>query len=62
KLSLQPASTLDIGAGEGKRRKIEVSGGTVGLVIDARGRPLTLPDDDATRKSQVQQWFRDIGG
>lgn len=61
KLNLQPASMLDIGSGEGKSRKIEVSGGTVGLVIDARGRPLTLPEDDDTRKSQVQQWFRDVG-
>jgi hypothetical protein len=62
KLTLQPASMLDIGVGAGKTRKIEVWGGTVGLVIDARGRPLKLPKDVVTRKSQVQQWFRDVGG
>ena len=62
KLTLQPSSGLDIGAGSGKTRKIDVWGGTVGLVVDARGRPLELPEDEVTRKSQVQQWFRDVGG
>lgn len=62
RLKLRPASMLDIGAGAGKSREIEVWGGTVGVVIDARGRPLTLPDDEDTRKSQITQWLQDVGG
>ena len=62
KLTLQPSPVFDIGAGSGKTRRIDVWGGTVGLVVDARGRPLELPEDEVARKSQVQQWFRDVGG
>jgi hypothetical protein len=62
KLTLRPSSTFDIGAGAGKSRAIEVWGGTVGLMIDARGRPLKLPEDLDTRKSQIVQWRREVGG
>jgi hypothetical protein len=42
--------------------KAEIEGGTLGLVIDARGRPLTLPKDEEKRRTQVQQWYWEIGG
>lgn len=41
----EPARGFDIGGGPGKRVEREVHGGTVGLILDARGRPLELPDD-----------------
>ena len=40
---------------------IEVDGGAVGLVIDARGRPLRLPADPEACRQQVQQWLWDMG-
>jgi hypothetical protein len=43
----------------GKRR---VSGGLVGLIIDARGRPLRLASDPEQRQVQMQQWLWDVGG
>ena len=35
----------DIGRGPGKKMKVAVEGGVVGIILDARGRPLVLPDD-----------------
>lgn len=42
--------------------KAEVEGGVVGLIIDARGRPITLPTDAEKRKAQVQEWLWEAGG
>jgi hypothetical protein len=61
-LTLQPARRLDVGAGPGRARKVTVHGGTVGLIIDARGRPIQLPEDEDARRSRVQQWLWDVGG
>jgi hypothetical protein len=33
----------------------------VGLVIDARGRPLVLQPDPEKRRERVQQWLWDVG-
>ena len=52
---IEPARGFDCGGGAGKRVEREVRGGTVGVVLDARGRPLALPEDDALRKASVRQ-------
>ncbi len=63
-VTVQPAGKLDIGFGPGQgRRKMKIHGGIVGgLVIDARGRPLTLPGDAAERRSLARKWLWDMGG
>jgi hypothetical protein len=33
-----------------------------GLVVDARGRPFTLPRDVADRRSLMRKWLWDMGG
>ena len=54
---IEPARGLNVGAGPGNRVETEVRGGTVGLILDGRGRPLKLPDDrDACRES-LNQWY-----
>lgn len=62
-LSLYPAPTVDVGLGPGERARAaeEIDGGLVGLVIDARGRPLTLAQDDAERQARLLQWMQVIG-
>jgi hypothetical protein len=55
---LQPAHQFDVGAGPGRALEAEVHGGTVGLVLDGRGRPLKLPSDHASRKQQMQRWVQ----
>jgi len=62
-LTLRPRRDVDVGrGGPGKGGKpIEVLGGSVGLIIDARGRPLALPSNPDKRRERVQQWLWDVG-
>jgi hypothetical protein len=48
----------DVGLGSGKARKAVVEGGVVGIILDARGRPLALPDEDNERKQTLIEWFK----
>jgi uncharacterized protein (TIGR01319 family) len=41
-----PTGRFDVGKGRGKRLVVEVSGGEHGVIIDARGRPLTIPKEN----------------
>ena len=62
-VELRPLHHFDVGlGGPGKAGKRRVSGGLVGLIIDARGRPLHLPRDPEQRQSQMRQWLWDVGG
>lgn len=58
RLRVTPARGLDCGAGSGREIEREVEGGTVGVVIDARGRPLNLGAGDRDR---VAGWVRRMG-
>jgi uncharacterized protein (TIGR01319 family) len=53
---VRPARGLDVGAGRGRPRTVTVPGGQVGLIIDARGRPLQFPTDPAARAVAVRRW------
>src|SRR5205823_2843701 len=60
-LTVRPGPGFRIGAGEtGKLVQTspgeEVKGGLIGLIVDARGRPLRLPADDAARRAQLLAW------
>ena len=54
---VEPAKGFDSGAGKGKAKTITVTGGAVGIVIDARGRPLVLPGDDMLRSAKLIEWL-----
>jgi uncharacterized protein (TIGR01319 family) len=56
-LSLEPARRWDIGAGPEQAVQAQVRGGVVGLVLDARGRPIQMADNDE-RLAQVEAWYR----
>jgi len=56
KVAIHPKPGFDVGAGNGKRLETDVTGGVVGIIIDARGRPLQLPQDSAKRVSKLQEW------
>ena len=55
-ITLDPARGFDMGAGPGKAVQQTVHGGTVGLVLDARGRPLVLPESREQAKQAVERW------
>ncbi|MFP6768366.1 MAG: methylaspartate mutase, partial [Planctomycetaceae bacterium] len=51
---IEPARGFDAGEGDGKPVEREIRGGSVGVILDGRGRPLTLPEDrDACRRAVV---------
>ncbi len=58
---VQPVRGFDVGSGKGRARTIVATGGEVGLIIDARGRPLTLPSDDNARITRVREWLTAMG-
>ncbi|NPV13443.1 methylaspartate mutase [candidate division WOR-3 bacterium] len=53
---ITPERGFDVGAGSGKTYESQVEGGISGVIIDARGRPLTLPADDRTRRETLAKW------
>lgn len=55
-VEVEPARGFNLGAGSGKPIKKEVRGGEVGLILDARGRPLELPEEEAARKEMITDW------
>jgi hypothetical protein len=62
KLTLRPERGFDVGfGGAGKAGAVRVSGGAVGLILDARGRPLELTRDGGRWRDLVQKWLWDIG-
>src|SRR5262249_43005397 len=48
-ITVQPAKGFDVGEGKGRERKMTAAGGIVGLIIDARGRPLSIPTESSLR-------------
>jgi hypothetical protein len=42
--------------------KAEIEGGVLGLIIDARGRPLALPPNAEKCRAKIQEWLWDVGG
>ena len=43
--------------GTSRRFEANVEGGVVGILIDARGRPIDIPKDDDTRIKKLREWF-----
>jgi hypothetical protein len=61
-LRLQPLHRFDIGmGGPGRGGRLRMVGGVLGLVIDARGRPLTLHEDAARRRELFGKWLWMLG-
>lgn len=62
KLTLRPERGFDVGlGGPGRAGAVRVSGGAVGVILDARGRPLDLTRDGGRWRDLVQKWLWDIG-
>jgi uncharacterized protein (TIGR01319 family) len=57
----RPTRRFDCGAGAGREVQKTVRGGTVGLVLDGRGRPLWLPEDPGERRTRLRGWLSALG-
>lgn len=64
RLYLQPLHGADIGLGPGRTRAegFPVAGSVLGVVIDARGRPLRFPADQVRRREIIKKWIWTLGG
>ncbi len=62
KVTLKPEKRFDIGLGPGRGTTLQLNGSLLGLVVDARPRPLRLPQDESARRSLVRQWYSEMGG
>ena len=58
---IEPARGLDVGAGVGKAVTQTIRGGTVGLILDGRNRPLMLPEDRVSCRQAVTDWTNALG-
>lgn len=63
RLNLSPLQRADVGmGGPGRGGKLQVIGGALGVVFDARGRPIRLSSDIAKRREENRRWLMQLGG
>jgi|UniRef100_A0A7V3VUA4 uncharacterized protein (TIGR01319 family) len=60
RLTLHPERGFDVGNGKGKVVDATLEGGVVGIIIDCRGRPFTLPEDKKKRIELLNKWFNAV--
>jgi len=61
-VELRPSSRFDVGLGKkGKGATTELDGGALGIIVDARGRPLSLPGDGEKRRAKIREWMGELG-
>jgi hypothetical protein len=60
-VEVRSGKNFDMGSGKGKPVSHTVNGGKVGLIIDTRGRPLVIPDDDRQRAIKSREWLAALG-
>ena len=66
KIEIKPERGFQIALGEGvfqnlnTTQNLNLNGGAVGLIIDARGRPITFPKNGEARKKKLIEWFIEL--
>jgi len=60
-LHLRPLHGFDIGmGGPGKAGKVSAVGGSLGIIIDARGRPLRFSNDPEKNRKRAKDWITSL--
>jgi hypothetical protein len=63
RLQLTPLHRSDVGlGGHGRGGTVRATGSALGIVVDARGRPLRLPEDTVRRQDLIKKWLWVVGG
>lgn len=57
-LTAETTRAFDLGGGRGASVTVPVTGGVVGIILDARGRPLQWAKTPEGRREQVRRWER----
>ena len=58
KVVVDPSKDFDMGMGPDHEVKRTLMGGKGGVILDGRGRPLQLPEDDKKRKETLLKWIK----
>ena len=53
---LTPGKGMDIGAGKNETIETTIYGGVVGIILDGRGRPMTISTDPQQRIADLTKW------
>ncbi len=62
RINIQPFHKADVGMGSsGRGGNITVKGGVLGVIIDARGRPVIYPRDRSKRQEIRRKWLWNLG-
>lgn len=60
---LEPINNADLGLSQvGINAAFKVTAGALGIVIDARGRPIRTPNEKLARQEMLNQWIAILGG
>ena len=59
--AISPTKRFDVGHGPGRTVEATLRGGVVGLIIDCRGLPRRLPDNDDARRAKLNEWTEALG-
>jgi len=57
---LKPDKKMDIGSGKGEPIETTVYGGVVGLILDGRSRPISIPTASGDRLAALKSWSEAI--
>jgi hypothetical protein len=61
-MTLQPRrTTINVGPGE-RLGRMTITGGELGLIVDARGRPWRFPRNAEDRHQMLQEWITSMTG
>ncbi len=57
KITFSPSRSFDVGEGKGKKVEKTVNGGTVGIILDGRGRPIEIPENKDDKVEMLIEWL-----
>lgn len=60
-VTITPTKNFDVGEGKGKAISARLEGGTVGIIVDGRGRPLTVELGTPNRINKLREWLAAFG-
>lgn len=56
-VTIEPSRNFNIGAGKGKPVTAKLEGGTVGIIVDTRGRPFNIELNMPNRIAKLREWM-----
>jgi uncharacterized protein (TIGR01319 family) len=60
-VTITPSKNFDLGEGKGKPVSAKLEGGTVGIILDGRGRPFSVELDAPGRVTKLRAWLNAFG-